>query len=328
MQTNTPDIIAPNQKIKISKKRYLGAVFFGLILILFISVSFDYLLPTIISSVSHEDIASVKLKYDEGGYRNLLLLNLIFSILLGSFLGSFLVRKKGILIGFFISLPMTIIYLGSLLVSFEWFFFFGFLSSLFFGLFGGYLGDKIYSEEFDPDLLNNKRTIFGIRWGHYFWILPLIFSPYLASLLLAMYVFIKSFIVEINFSIHPSLWLSFSYWFFFIILWPLIMSPFYLLFWGFFKFWKLMQIKIDKNKSNKFINFLKIFSCGIIIPIITWYLSNISIIVMDNLPKPAIGDLKIFLWIVGVFLIIIVGGLLIEFFRNKIKNRKIYEKIK
>lgn len=308
--------------VKTSKKRYIGAIFFGLILILFISKAFDYSLPAIISSVSHEDITSVKLKYDEGGYRILLLLNLMFSILLSSFLGSFLARKKGMLIGFFVSLPMTLLYLISCIFSPEWFFLVGFLLSLTCGILGGYLGEKTYSEEFDLDLQNKKRTIFGVRWGHYFWILPLIFSPYLASLFLAIYVLIKSLIVEINFAIHPSLWLNFSYWFFFFLIWPLIMAPIYLLGWGFIKFWESMQIKIDENKkSNKFINFLKIFFLGIIVPIIAWGVYIISVVVMDNLPKPSAGDFKIFLWIAGVLLIIVGGGGLINFFGNKIKNK-------
>jgi hypothetical protein len=185
---------------------------------------------------------------------------------------------------------------------------------------GGYLGEKTYSEEFDLDLKNNKRTVFGVRWGHYFWILPLIFSPYLASLFLAVYVFIKSLIVEINFAIHPSLWLSISYWFFFMIIWPLITSPFYLLFWGFTKFWESMQIKEIEKHKNKIIIFLKNVFWGIGIPIIAWGICGITIIVMDLLPKPIAGDFKVFLWIVGVFGVIVGGVYLINFLKDKIKK--------
>ncbi|MDI6891274.1 MAG: hypothetical protein QMC83_10135, partial [Thermodesulfovibrionales bacterium] len=49
------------------------------------------------------------------------------------------------------------------------------------------LGEKIYSPDKDLDLGNDKLTIFGVRWLHYLWILPFIFYPFLASVIIIIY---------------------------------------------------------------------------------------------------------------------------------------------
>lgn len=75
---------------------------------------------------------------------------------------------------------------------------------------GALLGRHSYSSTRDSDLNQAGVTIFGVRWFHYLWIFPFVVYPYLASLMMAIYVGTLSLLALLYAAIHPSLWLSLS----------------------------------------------------------------------------------------------------------------------
>ena len=167
------------------------------------------------------------------------------------------------------------------------------------GIFGGYFGEKLYSPERDFDLGKNKLTVFGIRWFHYFWIFPIVLYSFLATFIIAVYAAILIALADLYFTIHPSLWLSFSWWAFLIFM-PIFGGiPIYLLFFSFGRFWDLMQYQ--QVKSNGWKRIMKILLHGIGAPCLASIIAYSAAEVAHNMSRPVSGD-----WKVGIALILFI----------------------
>jgi hypothetical protein len=291
--------------MNISKKRIIGSALFGLLIALYLRKAFDYSIPVIISSISHLSLSDAADKYQSSSTLHLLI-NTVY-IFFGAGIAAFLAKTKGVLVGILSSL-LIILAVGYLLVnaittqdtgvvsgiSYQLFLFIQLLLMISASIFGGYYGQKIYSEDIDLDIGKNKLTLFGIRWPHYFWIMPLILYPFFASFVIIIYAIIIFFLSYFYIGIHPSLWgYLFSIVYFLI---PIgVYFSAYLTIYAFGRFFELMQYGQSSDKGWK--RFGKVLLFGLIVPIVTYFIASYAAELIHNLPTPAKGDWKIGLYI-------------------------------
>lgn len=315
-----------NEEIKTSKKRIIGAAFFGLLLGSYLNKSFEYTLPRIFSIIK-------KVSIEEGYeiYADSVVLSLALTVLAVFFAGGvagFLARKKGILVGLLAN-SVSIILLGFLFVfsilsgenvyyvdsiSIQLYSFIVFILVIIASIFGGYFGQKCYSPERDLDLDKNRLTVFGIRWFHYFWILPLIIYSFLATAIIVIYASILVFLADFYYAIHPSIW--FSSWIIYFLIMPfLAMIAIYVLGLSFAKFWELMQY--GQTKSRGWGRFGKVLLYGIGAPVLSFFIAGWVADITHNMPRPTAGD-----WKIGIGLILVIPTIaLIAHIFSWIKNK-------
>jgi len=318
-------------KEKISKKRIIGAAFFGFIVGYYLNSAFEYTLPRIFSIVK-------KVSIEEGYmiYADSVILSLILSILAIFFAGmvaGFLARQKGILIGLLANSISIILFGGVFILAIFWgedvfighisaqlYAFIGFSLAILASIFGGYFGQKFYSPENDLDLRQTKLTVFGIRWFHYFWILPFIIYSFLATFIIAVYAGVLVALADLYFVIHPSLWLKISWWGFLFFMPVLGMIAIYILGFAFVRFWELMQYR--QTKSKGWGRFGKILLYGIGAPILASVIAYFVANVAHNMPKPATGDWKIGLCLLGIIPTITLVVYIFSWIKNRFSKNK------
>lgn len=319
-------------KEKISKKRIIGAAFFGFIVGYYLNSAFEYTLPRIFSIVKKVSI--------EGGYviyADSVILSLILSILAIFFAGmvaGFLARGKGILVGLLANSISIILFGGVLILAIFWgedvfighisaqlYAFIGFSLAILASIFGGYFGQKFYSPENDLDFGQTKLTVFGIRWFHYFWILPFIIYSFLATFIIVAYAGILVALADIYFTIHPSLWLKISWWGFLFFMPVLGMIAIYILGFAFVRFWELMQYRQTKSKGWE--RFGKILLYGIGAPVLSFFIAGFIADVAYNMPKPATGDWKIGLGLLGIIPTIVLVVYIFSWIKDRFSRNKI-----
>jgi len=315
-----------NGEIKTSKKRIIGAAFFGLLLGSYLNKAFEYTIPRIFSIVK-------KVTVEEGYeiYADSVMLSLALTLLAVFFAGSvagFLARKKGILVGLLAN-SVSIILFGFLFVfsilsgqntyyidsiSIQLYSFVAFISVIIASIFGGYFGQKYYSPEKDLDLNKDKLTVFGIRWFHYFWILPFIIYSFLATTIIVIYASILVFLADFYYAIHPSIW--FSSWIIYFFIMPfLTMIAIYVLGLSFARFWELMQY--GQTKSRGWGRFGKVLLYGIGAPALSFFIAGWVAAITHNMPRPIAGD-----WKIGIGLILVVPTIaLIAYIFSWIKDK-------
>lgn len=313
-------------KEKISKKRIIGAAFFGFIVGYYLNSAFEYTLPRIFSIVK-------KVSIEEGYmiYVDSVILSLILSTLAIFFAGmvaGFLARGKGILVGLLANSISIILFGGAFILAIFWgkdvfigqisvqlYAFIGLSLAVLASIFGGYFGQKYYSPEKDLDFGQDKLTVFGIRWFHYFWILPFIIYSFLATFIIVIYAGILVTLADLYFAIHPSLWLKVSWWAFVLFMPMLGMTAIYILWFAFVRFWELMQYK--QTKSKGWGRFGKVLLYGIGAPILASVIAYFVANVAHNMPKPVVGD-----WKIGIGLILIIPTIaLIVYIFSRIKDK-------
>ena len=180
-----------------SVKRMLGAALFGCLLTGYAAKACDYTMPTIISMIQGINEVTATEQYSASAVFPFL--TLAFGAVLGSGVAAFLARKHAVLTGLLAGLPFALLFLtltvlavtrgDALLVgniSYELYTFLLFATIIVASATGGFIAQRASFGTWDPDLKQTKVTIFGVRWAHYFWILPLVVYPYLASLIMAV----------------------------------------------------------------------------------------------------------------------------------------------
>lgn len=299
--------------MKISKKRILGVAFFSFIVGSFFNKAVDFTLPEIIATIKGID------KYDAFKIYDASFLPEIFLTFLATFIAaltaSFLIRKKQLLTAFIANSLYLLAYLAGLVIfiiyktdfwagniSVQLYLFILVGLTILGTLSGAFLGKKYYSEDLDLDLNNSKLTLFGIRWFHYFWILPIIIYPFLSSLLIALYLSLITLIADFYFGIHPSLWFNIIWWIYSILSPIIVMLVFWMIYVGFSRFWSLMQY--NQNLSKGWKKILKVLLYGLIMPAISYSLAAIGASIIHNMPKPAFKD-----WKIGLILLLVIPSL-------------------
>ena len=194
------------------------------------------------------------------------------------------------------------IYVGS--ISLQLYIFIGLILAIIASIFGGRFGEKYYSPERDLDLGQDKLTVFGIRWFHYFWILPFIIYPFLATVIIVAYAGILVALVDFYFILHPSLWLKISWWGFLFFMPILGGGAIYILALGFVRFWEVMQHKQTESKGWRRLG--KILLYGIGAHILAGLIANFIVAIAHNMPRPVAGD-----WKIGIGLIFIIPAVVL-----------------
>jgi hypothetical protein len=302
------DIIT--NEVKTSKKRIIGAALFGLILGGYIDNAFRFTIPNILAMVQKIDVEIAQLNYESS-----IIFSLVVRLVIAFFaavIAGFIARRKGILAALLANSIYTLIFAGILIfailegtdklvgnISLQLYTFIQFLFTLLASIFGGFFGERIYSPDKDLDLGNDKLTIFGIRWLHYFWILPFIFYPFLTSFIIISYAGVLTFLADFYFAIHPSIWFNVAWWIYFFIIPLVVFGAAWIMFGGFMRFYEIMQYKQIESRGWK--KFGQVLLYGIGAPILSYGLAAFGANVTHNMPRPATRD-----WKIGLILILIM----------------------
>lgn len=319
-----------NNEIKTSKKRIIGSAVFGLVFGLYLNKAFEYTVPIILSIVK-------KISVEEGGniYGNSIIFHFflaIFIVFVAAGIAAFLARNKGILVGILAN-SITIILLGFLLfisifdgqdtyigiISTQLYSFLSLILIILASILGGYLGQKYYSPEIDPDSNKEKLTVFGIRWFHYFWVLPFIIYPTLTAVIIGIYTGFLVYLSDFYFLIHPSIWFNFVWWIYFFITPTLGMVAIYITVISFIEFWKIMQYGQIESRGWK--KFWKILLFGVVVPSISFSIASIVATITHNMPQPSTGDWKIALGFALVIPIIYLFIYIFSWIKDKFSRK-------
>ncbi len=289
---------------KTSKKRIVGAAFFGLILGGYLESALSYTVPTILSIVQKIDVEIAQENYDSS-FVIKLLLRVIISFA-AALVATFIARKGKIIVGLLANslfIIIVLIILGFAIMYNDneiiWksilFLFLITISSIL----GTMFGNKLYSSEMDLDSLNDKVTIFGIRWFNYFWILPFIIYPFLSSFIIVTYAGILALLADFYHIIHPSLWLNLTWWLYFFIVPILVYIAIIIIIGGFVRFFGIMQY--SQTKSHGWKKFKQVLIYGIGAPILSYFIAVVCANITHKMPRPISGD-----WKLGLILIFII----------------------
>ncbi len=299
-----------------SVKRIAAAGVFGFLSAGYLAKAAEYTIPDILASTRDTDIATAQAMYESSVV--LQLTALVAMAFCGAALAGFLARRRGIWAGllsnslyvflaareFFLSVShidadpsrTTSPPLYSLLRLVLWI---AAASS------GGFVGEKYYSPDWDLDLNQDKATVFGVYWPHYFWAIPIVNMAFLGSLIIVTYGIVVDFLVDFYYAWHPSLWLKLDWWAYFASV-PLLL---YLAAWltvgGFIRFYEVMQHRRSRPKGWG--KFGRAVLYGVGAPALSYTLAAFGVRVTHLMPKPATGDWKIALAFVVILLAIGLG---------------------
>lgn len=303
------NIYFPNE-VTTSKKRIFAAALFGLLLGGYIDSASRYTIPRILMIVHKIDLETALSDYDSSIVIGLVVRLAMF--LFAACIAGYLSRRKGIVAGLLANSIFILIFAAMLIItivrgtdvadraiSYQLEISIQLLLSLIGGVFGGWIGERVYSPDNDLDLGNAKRTIFGIRWAHYIWITPFIIYPFLSSAIIVVYAGILCLLADFYTAIHPSLWFNFSWWLYGFVIPMVILGAAWVMVGGFIRFWQIMQYRQTVSKGWK--NFGKVLLFGIGAPMLSNILAFFGASVTHNLPRPTAGD-----WKIGLILALIL----------------------
>jgi len=317
-------------------QRVVGGALFGLLCGAYAQNAADRTVPVIMSMVQKTDLDTARATFEGSSLYSTTIL--IIAMFIGAAAAGFLARRKGILTGVLSNSPYTLGVAYMLFVSIAAEHFSGLSrlpladdlagdTSLQFQLLlrlvlftlaaslGGLLGNKLYAPEIDPDFGQARVTVFGVRWVHYFWILPFIYLGFLASAIIIVYAGFAVILAELSFAWHPSLWfLSGTEWIF-----PVGPILVWLATWvtgvSFVRFYEVMQYRQTKFTGWKKAGRALFYGVGA--PALSYTLAALGADAAHAMPKPVSGDWKIAVGLVAIILVIsLVGSLL-----SKIKSR-------
>lgn len=312
--------------ITTSGKRVVGAAFFGSVSAAYIWIAADIAIPRILADAQKIDFEAAYAAYESSAL--LTVGELITRAFAGAVCAGFLARRKGIVAGLLSSL-VYILAAGYILllsfsghytrvaqlpsadempgmISFQLQVLLQLVLLILAGCVGGLIGEKLYVPDRDLDLEQEKLTVFGVRWAHYFWILPFIYLAFLASFILIVYGVITAFLADLSYAWHPSLWFNVTWWIFF----PLAPFVIYLSAWitlgGFVRFYKVMQYRQTATRGWGKVG--RVFLYGVGAPALSYTAAAIGVNIAHAMPKPAEGDWKIAVGLVAFVVAISLLG--------------------
>ncbi|HUY14054.1 MAG TPA: hypothetical protein VMX16_10570 [Terriglobia bacterium] len=304
-----------------SWKRILGGAVFGLLSSAYIGNAAGETVPLILHMTEGLGVDAARFRYESSlWFRGT---ELVATVFFGAAAAGFLGRRKGVLSGFisgspyifvcaYLLLPHSVgshvhtlgdlgdsgqlqpyqrLYLTVMLIL---------LSAA--AIVGGWTGERFYSPKRDRDLESGKITVFGVRWPHYLWIIPLIYRFFFASVILIVYAGISSYLADLSYLLHPSLWLSLS--------WCLASSAAPFLIWlsgmvtiaGFARFYEVMQYRQTRWRGWGRAGRVILFGVGA--PTLSFAIAAVGVSIVHAMPKPVPGDWKLAVIIAAVVLLI------------------------
>ncbi|MBI3666358.1 MAG: hypothetical protein HY236_09060 [Acidobacteria bacterium] len=321
---------APPKEAPFSVKRLLGAALFGCLITSYGAKACEFTVPTIISIIENIDKEAATDQYQSSAWFACAALG--FGALLGSGVAAFLARRYVMVAGLLANLPFVLLFLKKLGVaiaerddslygslSFQLYSFLQVSVALLASGVGAMIGQKLYSRQWDPDLSSDKVTIFGVRWGHYFWILPVVVYPYLSSLIMAVYAGVLTLLADYYVAFHPSLWFSLS-WMANAMLNPLaVYFAFWLVFRGFGGF--LAMMRYGQSAVRGVGKFGRVLLYGIVLPSLSFGVAAVSASITHSLPKPTPGDWKIGLGLTAALITISLAVQAWSWIRERMRVR-------
>jgi hypothetical protein len=313
-----------------STRRVVGAGIFAFFVSLFAYKACDYTIPIILSSIKGVEVEAARETYESWFILNLLVAAAA-SVLCG-FVAGFLARKhfvavalasNSILIGAMAWMLYSTISQGTVSlvsgVSVQLYTFVLLMVFIAGAAGGGVLAQRTYDPAYDLDLGNSKATVFGIRWPHFFWILPIVGYQGLATAVMILYAGVLSFLADFYLAFHPSLWFDFA-WLAYCFIGPcLVYGAGHLLLKGVANFALLMQFQQHQVSGGK--RFWKVIWYGILFPMFAFALARIAAAIAHNLPKPSAGDWKIGIALMALPLLIGLGVSAWGWIRDRLSAR-------
>jgi hypothetical protein len=322
---------------KTSKKRVVGSALFAFVSALYIQNAAYQTIPAIMVMTQKTDIATAQANYDASDLLHSTIM--VGSAFVGAVTAGFLARRKGIWAGILADSPY-ILFLGYVLflsiagghsdtfsqlpladvLSTDTSFWLGILLRLALVILaasiGGLVGQRLYSPDRDLDLGQEKITIFGVRWPHYFWIIPLIYLAFLASAIIILYAGAAALVADFSFAWHPSLWFNLITRFIFLPLAPFLV---YVAGWitarGFVRFFEVMQYR--QKAFNGWKKLWRVFVFGVGAPAVSYTIAALGADAAHAIPKPAEGDWKVAVGLIAIVLVIGCIGSLISKMKGK-----------
>ncbi|MGD0324894.1 MAG: hypothetical protein ABSD45_14275 [Terriglobia bacterium] len=304
-----------------SKKRIAGASLFGLLSAMYILNAAEETIPRILGMAQKVDLRSAQNLYDSSD----VLRSVVFFVtaFMGAATAGFLSRRRGVLAGI-LSNSIYLAIFGYLFVhpaaleptprpafglashlplpgSVQGQMALRLILLVLVAAAGGLIGQSFYSSEVDLDVGQDKLTVFGVRWAHYFWIIPLIYLVYLESAIIIAYAVVVVFLSDFSFAWHPSLWISPTWWIWWLVF-PVAPGLVYLAIWisavGFVRFFAIMQRQQTKTQGWKKVGLVLLYGIGA--PSLSYTVAALGADAAHAMPKPAEGDWKIALAVVVV----------------------------
>lgn len=312
--------------ITTSRKRVAGAAFFGFVSAAYIWNAADDAIPRILSMAQKINLETAHAAYESSGLlRSGVLITASFA---GAVTAGFLGRRKGIVAGLLSSL-VYILAIACILVlsvaahytktaqlplagempetiSFQLQVLLRFVLLILAAGIGGLVGQRLYSPHRDLDLHQEKLTVFGIRWAHYFWILPFIYLAFLASLIILFYAAVTTYLADLSFAWHPSLWFNVVWWLLFPLAPGLVYVAAWLTFGGFVRFHEVMQCRQTATRGWGKVG--RVFLYGVGAPALSYTVAAIGADIAHAMPKPVQGDWKVAVGLMVLFLFISLLG--------------------
>jgi hypothetical protein len=316
-----------------SKKRMTGASLFGLLSAMYILNAAEETIPRILAMAQKVDLRSAQSLYNSSDVLRSVMFFL--TAFVGAATAGFLSRRRGVLVGI-LSNSLYLGIFGYLLVcpavveptprpafgltshlplpgSVQGQMALRLILLVMVAAAGGFIGQSFYSPEADLDAGQDRLTIFGVRWPHYFWIIPLIYLAFLESAIIIVYAVVVVFVADFSFAWHPALWISPTWWIWWLVF-PVAPGLVYLAIWitavGFVRFFAIMQRQQTKTRGWKKVGLVLLYGIGA--PSLSYTVAALGADAAHAMPKPAEGDWKI---AVGVLVVVITLALLTEAWR-------------
>lgn len=282
-----------------SALRILGAAFFGFLLGSVIRTIVNYTVPAVLMRIKNIRMEDAQNIYHSSIFVNILLGAVI--VFFTAAIAGFLAKRSGALVGLltnivpilflFLAMIYTILLGANPLLVAASSACFQFALMVLASVSGGIFGQYFYKEERDLDLGNKRLTIFGICLWHYLWIVPLIFYPFISSIVVIIYAWIFTFSTSLFFVTHLNLWINVAWWFYFFINPFIIVLTGLLMVFSFSRFWKVMNCK--QTFYTGWERIWQVLFYGMLAPVLARLSANFTIKATENMFQPIINDWKI-----------------------------------
>jgi len=303
---------------KVGPWRILGAGLFGIVLTAFVTKAAGDTIPRVVTLLTGTSEDAAKANY-ENGHSWLSLIVMLVTVLVAGFLAGTLSKRHGVIAGLLgnaLSLgPLTFIlyqmFLHGVLIdapigisSAKVEFTVLTLALFVMSVLSGLIGEAFYEAGSDKDDQARAVTVFGIRWWHLLWIFPVIYFPYLCTIIIVLSAWVYTLLKDVSYAWHPSLWFSLSAWFWLFV--GLFAAAFavVLVAQGLLRFQETLRLGSPFVFSHKL---GRVILYGIGAPALAYFCAQFSIVAARSMPTPAHGDWKI---AVGGTLLLILLGLI------------------
>ena len=136
--------------------------------------------------------------------------------------------------------------------------------------------------------------------------MPFIYLAFLASLIIIVYAAATTYLADLSFAWHPSLWFNVAWWLFFPLAPVLVYGAASLTFRGFVRFHEVMQCRQTTTRGWGKVGRVLLYGVGA--PTLSYTVAAIGADIAHAMPKPVQGDWKVAVGLMALFLFISLLG--------------------